>query len=128
MAHTRVSDADLRAFLASGHSQADAARHFGVSEPAPPFFGPPNRHLLRRPHRVHPALEPAADLELLVPVELRLDSVRLAVVAELAEDAIVAAEELEQEFARLRLSWWRWRAVRLVPIVVAHAADRRSAL
>ena len=34
MAHTRVSDADLRAFLASGHSQADAARHFGVSEPA----------------------------------------------------------------------------------------------
>ncbi len=34
MAHTRVTDADLRAYLDSGHSQAEAARHFGVSEPA----------------------------------------------------------------------------------------------
>jgi transposase len=34
MAHTKVSDADLRAYLDAGHSQADAARHFGVSEPA----------------------------------------------------------------------------------------------
>jgi DNA-binding transcriptional regulator YdaS (Cro superfamily) len=34
VARTRVSDADLRAYLAVGHSQADAARHFGVSEPA----------------------------------------------------------------------------------------------
>ena len=34
MARTRVSDADLRQYLGAGHSQADAARHFGVSEPA----------------------------------------------------------------------------------------------
>jgi hypothetical protein len=34
MAPPKVSDADLRAFLANGHSQADAARHFGVSEAA----------------------------------------------------------------------------------------------
>jgi hypothetical protein len=34
MAPPKVSDTDLRAFLASGHSQADAARHFGVSEAA----------------------------------------------------------------------------------------------
>ena len=34
MAATKVTDADLRAYLAAGHSQADAARHFGVSEPA----------------------------------------------------------------------------------------------
>ena|SRR5438067_3625729 len=34
MAHTKVTDADLRAYLDMGHSQADAARHFGVSEPA----------------------------------------------------------------------------------------------
>jgi DNA-binding Lrp family transcriptional regulator len=34
MARTKVSDADLRAYLDAGHSQADAARHFGVSEPA----------------------------------------------------------------------------------------------
>jgi predicted RNA polymerase sigma factor len=30
----RVSDPDLRAYLDAGYSQADAARHFGVSEPA----------------------------------------------------------------------------------------------
>ena len=34
MAHTKVSEADLRSYLDAGHSQADAARHFGVSEPA----------------------------------------------------------------------------------------------
>ena len=34
MARTKVTDADLTAFLDAGHSQADAARHFGVSEPA----------------------------------------------------------------------------------------------
>ena len=34
MARTKVSDADLREHLERGHSQADAARHFGVSEPA----------------------------------------------------------------------------------------------
>lgn len=34
MARTKVSTADLREYLESGHSQADAARHFGVSEPA----------------------------------------------------------------------------------------------
>src|SRR5712692_3283188 len=34
MAATKVTDADLRAYLAAGHSQADAARQFGVSEPA----------------------------------------------------------------------------------------------
>jgi hypothetical protein len=34
MAHAKVTDADLRAYLDVGHSQADAARHFGVSEPA----------------------------------------------------------------------------------------------
>jgi hypothetical protein len=31
---TRVSDDQLRGYLDAGHSQADAARHFGVSEPA----------------------------------------------------------------------------------------------
>ncbi len=34
MARTKVTDTDLRAYLDAGHSQADAARHFGVSEPA----------------------------------------------------------------------------------------------
>jgi len=34
MATTKVSDVDLRAYLDAGHSQAEAARHFGVSEPA----------------------------------------------------------------------------------------------
>jgi len=34
MAPARVTEADLRAYLESGHSQADAARHFGISEPA----------------------------------------------------------------------------------------------
>src|SRR5262245_65177471 len=34
MPSVRLSDADLRAYLEGGHSQADAARHFGVSEPA----------------------------------------------------------------------------------------------
>src|SRR4029450_4851561 len=34
MAVARISDADLRAYLEAGHSQAAAARHFGVSEPA----------------------------------------------------------------------------------------------
>ena len=32
MASTRVCDAALRAYLNVGHSQADAVRHFGVSE------------------------------------------------------------------------------------------------
>lgn len=34
MARTKVSDGDLRAYLDEGHSQADAARHFGVSQAA----------------------------------------------------------------------------------------------
>ena len=34
MAQTKVQDQDLRAYLEAGHSQADAARHFGVSEAA----------------------------------------------------------------------------------------------
>jgi DNA-binding transcriptional regulator YdaS (Cro superfamily) len=34
MARTKVSDDELRAYLDAGHSQAHAARHFGVSEPA----------------------------------------------------------------------------------------------
>jgi hypothetical protein len=34
MAHIKVTDADLRAYLETGHTQADAARHFGVSEAA----------------------------------------------------------------------------------------------
>lgn len=34
MAPSHVSEIDLRAYLEAGHSQADAARHFGVSEPA----------------------------------------------------------------------------------------------
>jgi hypothetical protein len=34
MAHLKVTDADLRAYLEAGHLQADAARHFGVSETA----------------------------------------------------------------------------------------------
>ncbi len=34
MSAPRLSDADLHAHLDAGHSQADAARHFGVSEPA----------------------------------------------------------------------------------------------
>jgi hypothetical protein len=33
-APSKFSDDLLRAYLESGHSQADAARHFGVSEPA----------------------------------------------------------------------------------------------
>jgi transposase len=34
MAASNFTDAALRAHLDAGHSQADAARHFGVSEPA----------------------------------------------------------------------------------------------
>lgn len=34
MAPTKVRDDELRDFLEGGHSQAEAARHFGVSEPA----------------------------------------------------------------------------------------------
>src|SRR4249920_3495745 len=34
MAQTKVRDDDLRQFLDAGHNQAEAARHFGVSEPA----------------------------------------------------------------------------------------------
>jgi len=34
MARRKVSDPDLRAFLDAGHSQADAARHFHVSQAA----------------------------------------------------------------------------------------------
>ena len=34
MAAPKFTDADLRAHLDAGHTQADAARHFGVSEPA----------------------------------------------------------------------------------------------
>lgn len=34
MAPAKVSDDGLRAYLEAGHSQADAARHFGVSESA----------------------------------------------------------------------------------------------
>lgn len=34
MAITKVLDADLRAYLDAGHTQAQAARHFGVSEAA----------------------------------------------------------------------------------------------
>jgi biotin operon repressor len=34
MPRAKVADADLRAYLDAGHSQAQAARHFGVSEPA----------------------------------------------------------------------------------------------
>jgi predicted DNA-binding protein YlxM (UPF0122 family) len=30
----KVTTAELRTYLAAGHSQAEAARHFGVSEPA----------------------------------------------------------------------------------------------
>jgi hypothetical protein len=34
MARTKVTDADLRAYLDAGHTQAQAARNFGVSEAA----------------------------------------------------------------------------------------------
>ena len=34
MARTKVTDADLRQYLDAGHTQAEAARHFGVSEAA----------------------------------------------------------------------------------------------
>jgi predicted DNA-binding protein YlxM (UPF0122 family) len=34
MPRAKVADADLRAYLDADHSQAEAARHFGVSEPA----------------------------------------------------------------------------------------------
>ena len=34
MAATKVPETELRAYLDAGHSQAAAARHFGVSEPA----------------------------------------------------------------------------------------------
>src|SRR5262249_34012505 len=34
MSSARLSDDDLRAYLEGGHSQADAARHFSVTQPA----------------------------------------------------------------------------------------------
>jgi hypothetical protein len=50
---------------------------------------------MRWARRIHLPLEPPADLELLRPVELRLDVV-FTMIAQLAEKPIVAAEELEQ--------------------------------
>jgi len=34
MAKAKIDPAALHQYLESGHTQADAARHFGVSEPA----------------------------------------------------------------------------------------------
>jgi hypothetical protein len=58
--------------------------------------------------------------QFLVQEELRLDSVG-AVVAELADKSIMRAEKLEQLLPGLRLPLRRWRAVRGVEGVVAHA-------
>ena len=69
----------------------------------PPFLGPRDRELPWRPRRIHPPIEPAPDLELLVPVELRLDAVDLAVVAQFTAPTrvISLAVELEQELPRV---------------------------
>ena len=55
----------------------------------------------RRTGRVHRAIEPSSDQELLVLKELGLDAVRLPVIAQLAQKPIVPAEELEEPLAGL---------------------------
>jgi predicted RNA polymerase sigma factor len=82
MARTRVSTAHLREYLDGGHSQADAARHFGVSEPA-----------------IHQRLKRLQGLTSRV--------VALEKAGEVVEQKITAAERLAhvQEVIRAQLDW-----------------------
>src|SRR5712691_9193491 len=81
MAHTKVSDPDLRAYLDAGHSQAEAARHFGVSEPA---IHQRLKRLRQLTSRVV-ALEKAADVvEEKLSASARLERVQQVIDDELA--------------------------------------------
>jgi hypothetical protein len=82
-----------------------------------PFLQCPlHRQLSRRPRCIQRRIEASTEEELLVFPELRLDAVG-AVIAQLAQEAIVTAEKLEQKLAGLRLSrrvWWTVRAVEVI--------------
>jgi hypothetical protein len=72
--------------------------------------------LSRSPCSVQHWVKPPAVEELLVLEELRLDAVD-AVVAQLAQKAIVTLEKLEEHFSCLSLSgrvWWTVRAIEVV--------------
>ena len=77
----KVSDDDLRAYLETGHSQADAARHFGVSKPAIHQRLKRRRHLTTRVI----ALERANDVvEEKLSATARLERVQQVIDEELA--------------------------------------------
>jgi hypothetical protein len=63
---------------------------------------PPPRqsHFARRAFRAHRPIEPPAAVEFFVPVELRLDPVRLGMRAQLAQPACMIALAVELELAR----------------------------
>jgi len=74
--------------------------------------------------RLQRGIKPSTAEEFFVLVELRLDAVPLAVIAQLAEKTIVPAEKLEVFLAGLA---WRGRhawPVRLVPTWIGHATRR----
>jgi hypothetical protein len=80
MAAAKVSDDGLRAYVEAGHSQADAARHFGVSEPAIHQRLKRMRHLTSRVV----ALERAHDVvEEKLSATARLERVQLVIDEEL---------------------------------------------
>jgi hypothetical protein len=56
MARTKVFDADLRSYLDAGHTQAQAARHFGVSEAANTIPRSLRSRTYRRRARKRPSL------------------------------------------------------------------------
>jgi hypothetical protein len=82
-------------------------------------------HLARRPVATYRGVEAPRVVELLVAVELRLDAVRLRMLAQLAAPArvVALAVELEQQLAGLRLPRRIWRR-RFEPTGVGgHAVD-----
>jgi hypothetical protein len=82
-------------------SKAPLRRDAADLERAALFLGPLDRKCPRCARRIEARIEAAAVPELFVSEELRLDAVR-TMIAELAEDAIAAEQELEQPFAWLR--------------------------
>lgn len=67
-----------------------------------------DRQIARGPQPIEPRIEPPAVAELLVDEELRLDAVVLPMIDEIAPDAIVAAQKLEEHIARLLHPCRRW--------------------
>jgi hypothetical protein len=89
MAATRVITTDLRTYLDAGHTQADAARHFGVSEAA---IHQRLKHLRQLTSRIV-ALEKAGDV-----VEEKLSATaRLERVQQIIDDELAWAVQKAQE-------------------------------